>query len=82
MTTLTSAMSDQPLEYLESNIGEPVWIISRSDVEYSGKFEGFDESLNVVLSDMTVHGPGEHKTVHSKALIRRDQIDIVIPGAK
>lgn len=75
-------MSELPLEYLESTIGEPVWIISRTDVEYSGKFEGFDASLNVVLSDMTVYGPGEQKTVHPKALIRRDQIDIVIPGGK
>jgi len=70
-----------PLEFLEQSIGEPLWVISRGDIEYFGKFSGFDETLNIVLSDMTVYGPNNMKTQHSRALIRRDQIDIVVPGA-
>lgn len=73
-------MNDQPLLFLEENIGAPVWIISRKEVEYTGLFEGFDQSLNVVLKDVKVHGPEGATVEHSKALIRRDQIEMVIPN--
>lgn len=73
-------MSEEPLEFLQNNINNKVWIVSRNEVEYSGVLKGFDDSLNVVLSDMTVYGPENSKTTHTKALIRRDQIDLIIPN--
>lgn len=71
---------EEPLEFLQNNIEKEVWIISRQDVEYSGVLKGFDESLNVVLSGMTAYGPGDAVTKRTKALIRRAEIDLIIPG--
>lgn len=40
-----------PLEVLDKCIGRPMWIHLRQDREFYGQLEGFDEFLNMVLTD-------------------------------
>lgn len=75
-------MSNQvevPLEFLQNNIGNKVWVVSRHETEFSGILDGFDDGLNVILSDMTEYNGSQVIVKRTKALIRRSEIDLIIP---
>jgi len=40
-----------PLEVLDKCIGRSMWVHLRQDKEFYGVLEGFDEFLNMVLTD-------------------------------
>lgn len=74
-------MSQLPLELIDQSIGSPVWIIMQNEQEFSGTLMGFDEYVNLILSDVTEYDGHESRTHMSKLLLQGRNITMLIPGA-
>ncbi len=42
-----------PLELIDKCIGSSIWVIMKTDREFSGTLLGFDDYVNMVLEDVT-----------------------------
>lgn len=42
-----------PLELIDKCVGSRIWVIMKSDKEFTGTLQGFDDYVNMVLSDVT-----------------------------
>ncbi|KAH7823847.1 U6 snRNA-associated Sm-like protein LSm5 [Monocercomonoides exilis] len=73
-----------PIDLVEKCIGSKIWILMRSDKEFVGTLKGFDDFLNVVLSDVDEFDPqpqGLYKRNHLKQLLLNGtNIAVLIPG--
>ena len=45
--------STSPLSLLDASVGKYVTVLMRGDREFFGKVDGFDDYVNIVLSDVT-----------------------------
>lgn len=74
-----------PLEVLDKCLGRSVWIHLRKDREFYGVLEGFDEFLNMLLSDCKEYicEAGKERVLVGKSekmLLSGTQVCLMVPG--
>ncbi|KAG7450621.1 Sm-like ribonucleoprotein [Guyanagaster necrorhizus] len=73
-----------PLELIDRCIGSRIWVIMKSDREFSGILLGFDDFVNMVLEDVTEYETtlqGKKKTHLAQTLLNGNNICMLIPGS-
>ncbi|KAK0478253.1 LSM domain-containing protein [Armillaria novae-zelandiae] len=77
-------MASQILPLGPSCIGSRIWVIMKSDREFSGILLGFDDFVNMVLEDVTEYEAtpqGKKKTHLAQTLLNGNNICMLIPGS-
>ncbi|BGP57595.1 RNA-binding protein lsm5 [Rhodotorula sphaerocarpa] len=49
----SQASSILPLELVDRAIGSKVWVIMKTEREFTGKLVGFDDYVNMVMEEVT-----------------------------
>ncbi|KAJ3519202.1 hypothetical protein NM688_g9335 [Phlebia brevispora] len=74
-----------PLELIDRCIGSRIWIITKSDREFTGTLTGFDDFVNMVLEDVTEFETTPEgvrkKTKLNQTLLNGNNICMLIPGS-
>ncbi|KAK6509046.1 RNA-binding protein lsm5 [Arthrobotrys musiformis] len=68
-----------PLELVDKCVGSKIWVVMKSDKEFSGTLVGFDDYVNMVLEDVTEYDAGEQVKL-KKILLNGNNICMLIPG--
>lgn len=74
-----------PLELIDRCIGSRIWVIMKSDREFTGTLLGFDDFVNMVLEDVTEYETtpqGRKKTRLAQTLLNGNNICMLIPGSE
>ncbi|GHJ89413.1 hypothetical protein NliqN6_5815 [Naganishia liquefaciens] len=74
-----------PLELIDRCIGSKIWVIMKSDREFTGTLMGFDDFVNMVLTDVTEYQVTEDGIVSNslgKTLLNGSNIAMLIPGGE
>ncbi|KAF2658272.1 LSM-domain-containing protein [Lophiostoma macrostomum CBS 122681] len=69
-----------PLELIDKCVGSQIWVIMNSGKEFTGKLLGFDDYVNMVLTDVTEIDPAEGNTQLPKILLNGNHICMMVPG--
>ncbi|GAA5941720.1 hypothetical protein JCM1841_005164 [Sporobolomyces salmonicolor] len=72
-----------PLELVDRAIGSKVWVIMKTEREFSGTLIGFDDYVNMVLEDVTefeTTPTGRTKTKLGQTLLNGNSIAMIVPG--
>ncbi|KAF2280710.1 LSM-domain-containing protein [Westerdykella ornata] len=69
-----------PLELIDKCVGSKIWVLMNGGKEFVGKLLGFDDYVNMVLTDVTEIDPIEGKTQLVKILLNGNNICMMIPG--
>ncbi|GAA5988800.1 hypothetical protein JCM10908_006177 [Rhodotorula pacifica] len=72
-----------PLELVDRAIGSQVWVIMKTEREFTGKLVGFDDYVNMVMEDVTEYEntPEGRKTNKlGQTLLNGNQIAMIVPG--
>ncbi|KAI8837644.1 Sm-like ribonucleoprotein [Chytriomyces cf. hyalinus JEL632] len=72
-----------PLELVDRCIGSKIWVIMKSDKEFTGTLLGFDDYVNMVLEDVTEYettSEGKVATKLDQILLNGTNICMLIPG--
>ena len=69
-------MSGRPLDVLEATLGDDVTVELKDDREFVGTLEGYDQHMNVVLSDAVEVGSEETRDT---TVIRGDNVVSITP---
>ena len=80
-------MDNSPLDVLSGAIGQPVWLITKDPLEYTGTLLGFDEYVNVVLADAVAYEPMPESGLYSQeplgtVLINGNVVEVIVPNGK
>ncbi|KAI0094942.1 like-Sm ribonucleoprotein [Irpex rosettiformis] len=73
-----------PLELIDRCIGSRIWVIMKTDREFTGTLLGFDDFVNMVLEDVTEYEntpEGRKKTQLHQTLLNGNNICMLIPGS-
>ncbi|KLO14471.1 like-Sm ribonucleo protein [Schizopora paradoxa] len=73
-----------PLELIDKCIGSQIWVIMKSEREFTGKLLGFDDFVNMVLDDVTEfeYTPtGRKETKLKQTLLNGNNICMLVPGS-
>ncbi|TCD63325.1 RNA-binding protein lsm5 [Steccherinum ochraceum] len=73
-----------PLELIDRCIGSRIWVIMKTDREFTGTLTGFDDFVNMVLEDVTefeITPQGTKKTKLAQTLLNGNNICMLIPGS-
>jgi len=73
-----------PLELIDKCIGSQIWVIMKSDREFTGRLLGFDDFVNMVLDDVTEfeYTPtGRIETKRKQTLLNGNNICMLVPGS-
>ncbi|PCH33864.1 Sm-like ribonucleo protein [Wolfiporia cocos MD-104 SS10] len=73
-----------PLELIDRCIGSRIWVVMKSDREFTGILLGFDDFVNMVLEDVTefeTTPTGKKKTKLAQTLLNGNNICMLIPGS-
>ncbi|EGX50755.1 RNA-binding protein lsm5 [Orbilia oligospora] len=68
-----------PLELVDKCVGSKIWVVMKSEKEFSGTLVGFDDYVNMVLEDVTEYDAGEQIKL-KKILLNGNNICMLIPG--
>ncbi|EPQ32268.1 uncharacterized protein PFL1_00465 [Pseudozyma flocculosa PF-1] len=74
-----------PLELIDRCIGSSIWVIMKTDREFSGTLLGFDDYVNMVLEDVTEYETtteGRKKTKLGQTLLNGNNICMLVPGSE
>ncbi|CCF53913.1 hypothetical protein NDA11_007519 [Ustilago hordei] len=75
-----------PLELIDKCIGSSIWVIMKTDREFSGTLLGFDDYVNMVLEDVTEYETcldgKKKKTELGQTLLNGNNICMLIPGSE
>ncbi|CBQ67587.1 probable U6 snRNA-associated Sm-like protein LSm5 [Sporisorium reilianum SRZ2] len=75
-----------PLELIDKCIGSSIWVIMKTDREFSGTLLGFDDYVNMVLEDVTEYETTpdgkKKKTKLGQTLLNGNNICMLIPGSE
>ncbi|POY76262.1 hypothetical protein BMF94_0457 [Rhodotorula taiwanensis] len=77
------ASSILPLELVDRAIGSKVWVIMKTEREFTGKLVGFDDYVNMVMEDVTEYEntPEGRKTNKlGQTLLNGNNIAMIVPG--
>lgn len=67
-----------PLELIDKCVGSYIWVIMKTGKEFAGTLEGFDDYVNMVLSDVTEYDyTGEPPTKMKKILLNGNNVCMV-----
>ncbi len=69
-------MGGRPLDVLEASLDEDVTVRLKDDREFIGTLEGYDQHMNIVLSDVAVVGMDETRDT---TVIRGDNVVSITP---
>ncbi|KAJ1982348.1 RNA-binding protein lsm5 [Dimargaris cristalligena] len=72
-----------PLELIDKCIGSKIWVIMKSEKEFTGVLSGFDDYVNMVLDDVTEFekvATGYQKTQLKQILLNGNNICMLVPG--
>ncbi|KAJ5902296.1 LSM domain-containing protein [Penicillium taxi] len=74
----------QPLELIDKAVGLQVWVIMKGDKEFTGILAGFDEYVNMVLTDVTEYDwSGEGTQIKlDRILLNGNNVCMLVPGGK
>ncbi|KAF9022928.1 like-Sm ribonucleoprotein [Hymenopellis radicata] len=73
-----------PLELIDRCIGSRIWVIMKSEREFSGTLLGFDDFVNMVLEDVTEYErtpTGTKTTKLAQTLLNGNNICMLVPGS-
>jgi len=73
-----------PLELIDRCIGSRIWVVMKSEREFTGTLSGFDDFVNMVLEDVTEYEmtpQGLKKTKLAQTLLNGNNICMLIPGS-
>ncbi|KAH8835260.1 hypothetical protein DL96DRAFT_1573521 [Flagelloscypha sp. PMI_526] len=73
-----------PLELIDRCIGSRIWVITKSEREFTGKLLGFDDFVNMVLEDVTEYETtveGRKATKLAQTLLNGNNICMLVPGS-
>jgi len=74
-----------PLELIDKCIGSRIWIIMKGDKEIVGTLRGFDDFVNMVVEEVTVHEftpEGKKVTQLDSILLNGNNIAVLVPGGE
>ncbi|KAL9048769.1 MAG: hypothetical protein Q9162_007560 [Coniocarpon cinnabarinum] len=72
-----------PLELIDKCVGSRIWIIMKGDKEFTGTLQGFDDFVNMVLSDVTEYDySGGPPAKMKKILLNGNNVCMLIPGGE
>jgi len=72
-----------PLELIDKAIGSQIWVIMKTEREFTGTLLGFDDYVNMVLEDVTeyqVTPSGRKATKLGQTLLNGNNICMLVPG--
>ncbi|EJD55162.1 Sm-like ribonucleo protein [Auricularia subglabra TFB-10046 SS5] len=74
-----------PLELIDRCIGSRIWVVMKTEREFTGTLLGFDDFVNMVLEDVTEYETlpdgSRKKTKLRQTLLNGNNICILIPGS-
>ncbi|KAJ1910951.1 RNA-binding protein lsm5 [Tieghemiomyces parasiticus] len=71
-----------PLELIDKCIGSKIWVVMKSEKEFTGTLSGFDDFVNMVLEDVTEFEKtpeGYQKTELKQILLNGNNVCMVSP---
>ncbi|TEB04006.1 like-Sm ribonucleo protein [Coprinellus micaceus] len=74
-----------PLELIDRCIGSKIYVVMKSEREFSGTLLGFDDFVNMVLEDVTEYEntpQGRNSTKLAQTLLNGNNICMLIPGSE
>ncbi|KAJ2768815.1 RNA-binding protein lsm5 [Coemansia nantahalensis] len=74
-----------PLELIDKCIGSRIWVVMKSEKEFVGTLQGFDDYVNMVLKDVTEYetkGDTKHVTSLKQILLNGNNICMLVPGGQ
>ncbi|KAK9388488.1 hypothetical protein V1515DRAFT_597024 [Lipomyces mesembrius] len=71
-----------PLELVDKCVGSRIWVVMKTDREFSGTLLGFDDFVNMVLEDVTEYDNLGNQTHLEKILLNGNNICMLIPGGE
>ncbi|ODV87972.1 hypothetical protein CANARDRAFT_193126 [[Candida] arabinofermentans NRRL YB-2248] len=72
-----------PLELIDQCIGSTVWVLMTTSQEFVGTLVGFDDFVNVVLSDVSEYdGDKNIVSKRSKMLLSSRSLAMLVPGGQ
>ncbi|KAF8937772.1 putative LSM domain protein [Dissophora ornata] len=80
-----AAIHQLPLELIDSCIGSKIWVVMKSEKEFTGTLKYFDDYVNMVLEDVTEfeNTPEGRKTTKlEQILLNGNNICMLIPGGE
>ncbi len=75
-----TAYVSKPMDVLKNSLEKNIMIDVKGNRTYSGRLEGYDIYMNVVISNVSETINGENKGVFEKMLVRGDNIIFVSPS--
>ncbi|KAJ3318427.1 RNA-binding protein lsm5 [Boothiomyces sp. JEL0866] len=72
-----------PLELVDKCIGSQIWVLMKSEREFVGTLLGFDDFVNMVLTDVTEYErtvDGMKKNHLENMLLNGNNIAMLVPG--
>ncbi|KAI5795247.1 LSM domain-containing protein [Geopyxis carbonaria] len=69
-----------PLELVDKCVGSRIWVVMKSEKEFSGTLVGFDDYVNMVLEDVTEYESTGEQVKLEKILLNGNNICMLIPG--
>ncbi|KAL8287392.1 hypothetical protein RQP46_003250 [Phenoliferia psychrophenolica] len=72
-----------PLELIDKAIGSKIWVVMKTEREFTGTLLGFDDYVNMVLEDVTEYETtpeGRKETKLGQTLLNGNSIAMLIPG--
>ncbi|KAF9920591.1 RNA-binding protein lsm5 [Linnemannia zychae] len=80
---VAASIHQLPLELIDACIGSKIWVIMKSEKEFTGTLKRFDDYVNMVLEDVTEfeNTPEGRKTTKlEQILLNGNNICMLIPG--
>ncbi|KFY11085.1 hypothetical protein V492_04673 [Pseudogymnoascus sp. VKM F-4246] len=71
-----------PLELIDRCVGSKIWVVMKTDKEFTGTLTGFDDYVNMVLEDVTEFDYTGATTKMEKILLNGNNICMLIPGGE
>ncbi|GMF65961.1 unnamed protein product [[Candida] boidinii] len=76
-TTSTTSSIVLPLELIDKCVNSKIWILMTDNREFTGVLNGFDDFVNIILSDVTEFDNNKIVSKKSKMLINSRHITMV-----
>ncbi|KFZ08924.1 hypothetical protein V502_09055 [Pseudogymnoascus sp. VKM F-4520 (FW-2644)] len=80
--TITPACSLANIELIDRCVGSKIWVVMKTDKEFTGTLTGFDDYVNMVLEDVTEFDYTGATTKMEKILLNGNNICMLIPGGE
>ncbi|KFZ14678.1 hypothetical protein V501_03122 [Pseudogymnoascus sp. VKM F-4519 (FW-2642)] len=79
---ITSACALTEIELIDRCVGSKIWVVMKTDKEFTGTLTGFDDYVNMVLEDVTEFDYTGATTKMEKILLNGNNICMLIPGGE